>query len=234
MDAQQTDPGRMITCVTQLDPCLLFPGGFPHRSVGKESACNVGDPSLIPGSGRSPGEGIGYPLQYSWASLVAQLVKNPPAMWETSVRSLVGKILWKREWLPTPVFWPGEFHGLYSPWGHKESDTTERLSRSLILCVCFHSCAYTHMYLRFQEEGTCRGGGWHWHFCESWAVERSTNLKKGLEISSKNKLEEVPRKEGSKGPSGKLTPASPPASVSSHLASPTAATLPTDLGFSHT
>ena len=54
---------------------------FPDNSVGKESACNAGDPGLIPGSGRSPGEGIGYPLQYSWASLVAQLVKNPPAMW---------------------------------------------------------------------------------------------------------------------------------------------------------
>ena len=55
-------------------------------------------------------------FQYSWASLVAQLVKNPPAMWEICVRSLVGKIPWKREWPPTPVFWPGEFHGLYSPW----------------------------------------------------------------------------------------------------------------------
>ena len=54
----------------------------------KESACNAGDAGLIPGSGRSPGEGIGYPLQYSWASLVAQLVKNPPAMWETWVRPL--------------------------------------------------------------------------------------------------------------------------------------------------
>ena len=61
---------------------------FPDISVGKESACNAGDPSLIPGLGRSPGEGIGYPLQYSWASLVAQLVKNPPAMWETLVQSL--------------------------------------------------------------------------------------------------------------------------------------------------
>ena len=47
---------------------------------GKESACNAGDPGSIPGVGRSLGEGIGYPLQYSWASLVAQLVKNPPAM----------------------------------------------------------------------------------------------------------------------------------------------------------
>ena len=59
--------------------------GFPDSSVGKESACNVGDPGLIPGSGRSTGEGIGYLLQYSWASLVAQLVKNLPAMWETWV-----------------------------------------------------------------------------------------------------------------------------------------------------
>ena len=50
--------------------------GAPDSSVDKESACNAGDPSLIPGSGRSPGEGIGYPLQYSWASLVTQLGKN--------------------------------------------------------------------------------------------------------------------------------------------------------------
>ena len=57
-------------------------------SVGKESACNAGDPSSIPGSGRSTGGRIGYPLQYSWASLVAQLVKNLPAIWETWVRSL--------------------------------------------------------------------------------------------------------------------------------------------------
>ena len=62
--------------------------GFPDSSVGKESACNAGDPGLIPGSGRSPGEGIGYPLQYSWASLVAQLVTNPSAMQETWVQSL--------------------------------------------------------------------------------------------------------------------------------------------------
>ena len=62
--------------------------GFPDSSVGKESTCNAGDPGLIPGSGRSAGEGIGFPFQYSWASLVAQLVKNPPAMWETWVQSL--------------------------------------------------------------------------------------------------------------------------------------------------
>ena len=57
-------------------------------SVGKESACNAGDPDSIPGLGRSAGEGTGYPLQYSWASFVVQLVKNPLAMWETWVRSL--------------------------------------------------------------------------------------------------------------------------------------------------
>ena len=100
---------------------------FPDSSVGKESALNAGDPSLIPGSGRSPGEGIDYPFQYSWVSLVDQLVKNLPSVWET----WVGKILWRRERLPPPVLWPGEFHGLYSPWGHKESDITERLSLPL-------------------------------------------------------------------------------------------------------
>ena len=62
--------------------------GFPDSLVGKESACNAGDLGSIPGFGRSTGEGIGYPLQYSWASLMSQLVKNSPAMWETWVRSL--------------------------------------------------------------------------------------------------------------------------------------------------
>ena len=61
---------------------------FSDSSDGKESTCDAGDPSLIPGSGRSPGEGIGDPLQYSWASLVTQLIKNLPAMWETWVGSL--------------------------------------------------------------------------------------------------------------------------------------------------
>ena len=60
----------------------------PDSSVGKESPCNAGDPGLIPGSGRSAGEGIGDPLQYSWASLVVQLVKNLPAVRETWVPSL--------------------------------------------------------------------------------------------------------------------------------------------------
>ena len=69
----------MCVCV-----CIVF----PDSSVGKESTCNAGDPSSIPGSGTSAGEGIDYPLKYSQASLVAQLVKNLPAMRETWVRSL--------------------------------------------------------------------------------------------------------------------------------------------------
>ena len=59
--------------------------GLPHSSTGTESVCNEGDPGLIFELGRSAGEGIGYPLQYSWASLVAQLVKNPSAVRETWV-----------------------------------------------------------------------------------------------------------------------------------------------------
>ena len=62
--------------------------GFPDSSVDKESTCNAGDPGLIPGSGTSAGEGIGYTLQYFGVSLLAQLVKNPPAMRETWVHSL--------------------------------------------------------------------------------------------------------------------------------------------------
>ena len=68
-----------------LTPVFL---GFPGGSASKESACNAGDPGLIPGLGRLAGERIGYPLQYSWASLVAQPVKNLPAVRETWVQSL--------------------------------------------------------------------------------------------------------------------------------------------------
>ena len=67
-----------------LNITLLAPGS----SVGEESACNAGDSSFIPVWGRSTGEGIGYPFQYSWASLVAQLAKNPPAMWEIFIQFL--------------------------------------------------------------------------------------------------------------------------------------------------
>ena len=67
---------------------LLRTEGFPGSSAGKEATCNAGDPSSIPGSGRSAGKGIGYAFQYSLASPVAQLVKNQPAMRETWAQSL--------------------------------------------------------------------------------------------------------------------------------------------------
>ena len=76
--------GNILNNATKYS-CLGVNRDFPGGSAGKESACNAGDPSSIPGSGRSAGEWIGCPLQYSWASLVAQLVKNPPAIWETRV-----------------------------------------------------------------------------------------------------------------------------------------------------
>ena len=72
----------------QADSLPAEPQCFPDSLVGKEFTSNAGDPSSIPRSGRSPGEGIGYPLQHFWASLVAQLVRNLPAMQETWVRSL--------------------------------------------------------------------------------------------------------------------------------------------------
>ena len=97
---------------------------FPDSSVGKESAHNAGNPSSIPGSGRSTGEGIGYPLQYSWASLVAQLVKNPPAVRETWVRSLG----WGRS--GDGKGHPLQYSGLENSMDYivKELDTPERLS----------------------------------------------------------------------------------------------------------
>ena len=120
----------LLVFTNAVSTCLT---DFPHSPVGKESACNAGDPSLNPGLGRSPGEGIGYPLQYSWASLVIHLVKNPPAVRRPGFSPWIGKIPWRRERLPTPVFWPEEFHGLYCPWDHKQLDTAEQLS--LFTCL---------------------------------------------------------------------------------------------------
>ena len=200
------------------------------RRDGRESACNAGDLGLIPGLGRSPGEGHGNPFQYSclensmdrearcaavhgvakswtrlcdftftfhfqalenemathssvlawripgtgepgglpsmeshrvghnwsdleaaaaavyiWASLVAKLVKNPPAMQEPQFDSWVGKIPWRRTWQPTPVFLPGESHGQrslmgYSPWWRQESGMTEWLSTRHRSTGCIFQC----------------------------------------------------------------------------------------------
>ena len=92
--------------------------GFPGSSVGKEFACNAGDPGSIPGSGRYTGEGIGYPFQYSWASLVAQLlVKNPPAMWETWIRSLGWEDPLEKGKAAHSSILAWRILGLYSAWG---------------------------------------------------------------------------------------------------------------------
>ena len=100
--------------------------GFPGSSAGKESVCNAGDLGSAPGSGRSPGKGIGDLLHYSWASLVAQMVKNLPAMWETWFDPWVGNIHWRRAWQPTLLFLPGE-----SPWieepGRRQSTGSQRV-----------------------------------------------------------------------------------------------------------
>ena len=76
-------------------------------------------------------------LILAMVSLVSHLVMNSPAMQETRFDSWVRKIHWRREWLPTAVSWPGEFHGLYSTWGRKKLDRTEQLSLSLYLCSLF-------------------------------------------------------------------------------------------------
>ena len=88
---------------------------------------------MISGSESSPGEGIGYPLQYSWACLVAQRLKIHLQCGRHGFHPWVGKICWRRAWQPTPVFLPRESHGQrglagYSPLGLKELDMTERLS----------------------------------------------------------------------------------------------------------
>ena len=100
--------------------------GFPDSRVGKESACNAGDPSSIPRLGISAGEVIGYSLKYSWASLVAQLVKNPPAMQETWVL-----FLYSEDPLEKGTSAHSSILAWRIPWGHKDSDTTEWLTLSL-------------------------------------------------------------------------------------------------------
>ena len=105
---------------------LLGAWGFPGSSTGKDSTCNAGNPRSIPELERSPGEGIGYPLQYSWTSLVIQMGKNLPAVRETWVQSLEetvhSSILAWRIPMDRGAWMCG------SPWGCKESDTPEWLS----------------------------------------------------------------------------------------------------------
>ena len=117
--------------------------GFPDSSVGKESICTEGEPGSIPGLGISTGEEIGYPLQCCWASLVAQLVKNLPAMRETGFDPCVGKIPWNK-WVVTHssvLAWTGETGKLSSV--GPQSDMIEWLSLShspILICVWSWSC----------------------------------------------------------------------------------------------
>ena len=101
----------------------------PGSSVGKESTINAGDPGLIAGSGRSTGEGIAYQLQCTLASLVTQLVKIPPTMHETCVWSLDWEDPLEKGTVNHSSILAWRIHGLYSPWGCKELDMTEQLSR---------------------------------------------------------------------------------------------------------
>ena len=133
---QPYSPNSSHPCLISFSLLVISSQSCPDSSVGKESACNAGGPGSIPGSGRSPEEGIGYPLQYFGASLRAQMVKNPPAI---EPAGDLGSI-------PSLGRSPGGGHDNplqysclenplgqrslagYSPWDRKESDTTERLS----------------------------------------------------------------------------------------------------------
>ena len=139
---------------------------LPDSSAGKESACNAGDPGSIPGSGRSLGEGTGYPLQYSWASLVAWLVNNTPAMRETWVQSLGWEdpleegmathssiLAWRIPWTQEP----GGLQSMASQkvghsWMTKHSTQLEQ-NRDVL------ECAELHFWNREQKCGNCRGTG---------------------------------------------------------------------------
>jgi len=98
-------------------PWLRHSQGSPHSSVGKESACNSGDPVQSLGKIHWRRDRLPTPVLQGFP--VAQLVKNPPVMRETWVRPLGWKIPWRRKQLPTLVFWPGEFLVLSSPWGRR-------------------------------------------------------------------------------------------------------------------
>ena len=96
-----------------------------NSSAGKESTCNAGDPSSIPWLGRSTREGIDYLLQYSWASLVAQLVKNSPAMRDLGLIPGLGRSLGEENGCPLQYSGLENSMDCYNPWGREELDMTE-------------------------------------------------------------------------------------------------------------
>ena len=126
--------------------------GFPGCSASDESACIAGDPGSIPGSGRSTGEGIGYPLQNFWASLITQTVKNLLAIREIWIWSLGWKIPWRKEhathssilaWRIPWMEWPGRLHGI------AESDRTEWLS------LHFTLISNVFFIIKFYKDNVC-------------------------------------------------------------------------------
>ena len=124
--------------------------GSPGSSAGKESTFNPGDLGWVPGSGRSPGGGVGYPLQYSRASLVAQMAKNLPAMWETQdTFPIPGKA-----WQPIPVFLPGKSPQTEGPSG-LQSMGLQRVRHN---CATKHSTAYPSIYTELIRAFSLRQG----------------------------------------------------------------------------
>ena len=122
---------------------LIIILGFPGSSAGKESACNSGDPGLISGLGRSPGEGIGYPLQYSWASLVARTVKSAHSAGDLGLipglgRSRRGGHDNTLQYACLENLYGQRSLAGYNPRGCKDSDTTEQRSTSTIIIPLLH------------------------------------------------------------------------------------------------
>ena len=119
---------------------------LPHSSVGKESACNAGDPGSSPGLGRSTGERIGYPLQYSWASLVAQLVKNPSAMRDQGLIPGLGRSPGEGKGYPL------QYSGLENSMDCTVVKSQRRLIRkTFILNLISFSSAFSQILLSFTQ-----------------------------------------------------------------------------------
>ena len=145
--------GNLLSVIHQM--------GSAGSSGGKESACNAGDSGLIPGLGRSPREGIGYPIQYFGASLGSQMVKNPPTMRETWV--------WSLGWEDSPGVGHGNQlqysclenpHGqgrlaCCSPWGHKKSDTLSDWTTTAHTHTHTHTRARTHTHTHTHTLSLC-------------------------------------------------------------------------------
>ena len=150
---------------------------FPGNSAGKESTFNAGDPSLISGLGRYPREGIGYPLQYSWASMVAQVVKNLPAMQDTWV--------WSLGWKDSLEEGMASYSSILA-WripmdrgASQESDMTEQLSCIYIIHI-FYIYIYTHTYwasLMAQEVNKLPAKRHRWCGFDPWVKKISWRRK---------------------------------------------------------